>query len=203
GSFLLLRPTIAVVTNVEADHLDYYRAPERIERAFAAFCRGAETVVACWDDPGVRAVLAGRRGGLLTYGQSLDVDLRVEVMPTGLASVGEGARAEGGRVVAGFQPHRYSRTAAMWRELGESLAGADVVVITDVYAAWEEPIPGVTGKLVVDALAEAAPGKRVVYLPRRSDVGPHVASLARPGDRVVTLGAGDITMVAEIGRAHV
>ena len=107
------------------------------------------------------------------------------------------ARAEGGRVVAVFQPHRYSRTSAMWRELGESLAGADVVVITDVYAAWEEPIPGVTGKLVVDALAEAAPGKRIVYLPRRADVGPFLASFARAGDRVVTLGAGDITMVAD------
>ena len=90
-----------------------------------------------------------------------------------------------------------SSAEAMWRELGESLAGADVVVVTDIYAAWEEPIPGVTGKLVVDALAEAAPGKRILYLPRRSDVGPQVASLARPGDRVVTLGAGDITMVAD------
>jgi UDP-N-acetylmuramate--alanine ligase len=85
----------------------------------------------------------------------------------------------------------------MWRELGESLAGADMVVITDVYAAWEEPIPGVTGKLIVDALAEAAPGKRIVYLPRRADVGPFIARAARPGDRVVTLGAGDITMVAD------
>jgi UDP-N-acetylmuramate--alanine ligase len=119
------------------------------------------------------------------------------IHPTEIASVVEAARAEGGRVVAVFQPHRYSRTAAMWRELGESLAGADLVVITDVYAAWEEPIPGVTGKLVVDALAEAAPGKRIVYLPRRADVGPFIARLARPGDRVVTLGAGDITMVAD------
>ena len=119
------------------------------------------------------------------------------IHPTEIASVVEAARAEGGRVVAVFQPHRYSRTAAMWRELGESLAGADMVVITDVYAAWEEPIPGVTGKLVVDALAEAAPGKRIVYLPRRADVGPFIARVARPGDRVVTLGAGDITMVAD------
>ena len=59
GSFLLLRPTVAVVTNVEADHLDFYGDEERIERAFAQFCRQAETVVACWDDPAVRRVLAG------------------------------------------------------------------------------------------------------------------------------------------------
>jgi UDP-N-acetylmuramate--alanine ligase len=281
GSFLLLRPTVAVVTNVEADHLDFYGDEGRIERAFAAFCRRAETVVACTDDPAVRRVLEGRPSTVVTYGENDDAMLRVEVLPstppdlealvriegtgrpirvhlsvpprhnllnataalgvahalglpldeaaaaigtyggvhrrferkgeaggarfvddyaihpTEIASVVEAARAEGGRVVAVFQPHRYSRTSAMWRELGESLAGADVVVITDVYAAWEEPIPGVTGKLVVDALSEAAPGKPIVYLPRRPDVGPFLASFARDGDRVVTLGAGDITMVAD------
>ena len=77
----------------------------------------------------------------------------------------------------------------MWRELGESLAGADVVVVTDVYAAREEPIPGVTGKLVVDALAEAAPGKRIVYLPRRADVDRSSPRWRGDGDLVVTLGA--------------
>jgi UDP-N-acetylmuramate--alanine ligase len=92
----------------------------------------------------------------------------------------------------------------MWRALGESLAGADLVVLTDVYGAGEPPIPGVTGKLLVDALAEAAPGKRVVYLPRRSDVAPFLASEVRPGDLVLTLGAGDITMVgdATLERLH-
>jgi len=85
----------------------------------------------------------------------------------------------------------------MWRALGESLAAADLVVITDVYAAGEPPIPGVTGKLLVEALAEVAPGKRVVYLPRRSEVVPFLAREVREGDLVLTLGAGDITMVAE------
>jgi len=98
--------------------------------------------------------------------------------------------------VAVFQPHRYSRTRAMWRALGLSLAAADVVVLTDVYGAGERPIPGVTGKLLVDALAEAAPGKRVIYLPRRSEVAPFLAREVRPGDLVLTLGAGDVTMVA-------
>jgi len=101
------------------------------------------------------------------------------------------------RLVAVFQPHRYSRTEAMWRRLGESLGAADLVVLTDVYSAGEAPIPGVTGKLLADALAESSPGKRVVYLPHRSDVAPFLAGEVREGDLVITLGAGDITMTAD------
>jgi UDP-N-acetylmuramate--alanine ligase len=85
----------------------------------------------------------------------------------------------------------------MWRGLGESLSGADVAVITDVYPASEDPIPGVTGKLLVEALTEAAPTKRVVYLPRHHDVVQFLTDEVRPGDAVITLGAGDITMVAD------
>jgi UDP-N-acetylmuramate--alanine ligase len=108
------------------------------------------------------------------------------------------ARIDGrARVLAVFQPHRYTRTQAMWRSLGESLRLADVVVITDVYGAGERPIPGVTGKLLVEALTEVAPGKRVVYLPRRSEVAPFLVREVRHGDLVLTLGAGDITMVAD------
>jgi len=70
-------------------------------------------------------------------------------------------------------------------------------VLTDVYPAGEPPIPGVTGKLVVEALTEAAPGKRVVYLPRRWEVAPFLAREVRAGDLVMTLGAGDITMVGD------
>jgi UDP-N-acetylmuramate--alanine ligase len=68
-------------------------------------------------------------------------------------------------------------------------------VVTDVYGAGEPAVPGVTGKLVVDGLVEAAPGRRAVYLPRRSDVAPFLAREVRPGDLILTLGAGDITMV--------
>ena len=111
---------------------------------------------------------------------------------------GDGDRRDvPGRLVAVFQPHRYTRTQAMWRPLGESLRGADLVVVTDVYGAGEDPIPGVSGKLVVDALAERVPGRRVVYLPRRSEIAPFLASEVREGDLVLTLGAGDITMVGE------
>jgi UDP-N-acetylmuramate--alanine ligase len=118
--------------------------------------------------------------------------------PTEIEATIAAARTDGAdRVVAVFQPHRYSRTETLWRSLGESLAGADVVVVTDVYGAGETPVPGVTGKLLVDALGEAAPGKRAVYLPHRSDVAPFLAREIREGDLVLTLGAGDVTMVGE------
>ena len=274
GSFLLLRPDIAVVTNVEPEHLDFYGDGGAVDAAFASFCASAGHVIACGDDPGCRRVLPP---GATTYGEGEANDIRVDVLEIGAGSRGavtiEGARVEvrlpfpghhhllnaaaalataarlgvdpagaaealtaftgvrrrferlgeaGGarfvddyahhpteieatlasarhdgadRLVAVFQPHRFTRTQVMGRALGESLAGADVVVVTDVYGAGEVPIPGVSGKVVVDALAEAAPGKRVVYLPSRADVAPYLSSSIRPGDLVLTLGAGDVTMV--------
>ncbi|HXF57641.1 MAG TPA: UDP-N-acetylmuramate--L-alanine ligase, partial [Actinomycetota bacterium] len=281
GSFLLLQPEVAVVTNVEEDHLDHYGGREEIERAFAAFAARARVVVACWDDPGARRALEGLSASLLRYGRGPEADVRVleeelrpgrgsrslvdvggrrvwlELAVPGAHNVLNGAaalavasvlqldleaaaralasftgvrrrferRGEAGgvllvddyahhptevaatlavareaaprRVVAVFQPHRYTRTRAMWRELGRSLAGADLVVLTDVYGAGERPIPGVSGKLVAEALAEEAPGRRVVYLPHRSDVAPFLAGEVRPGDLVLTIGAGDITMVGQ------
>ena len=285
GSFLLLSPDVAVVTNVEEDHLDFFTDREEIEAAFTAFCRRATVVVACGDDPGVRRVLGGTAIPAVTYGESPQNDVRVERVdvrpeasscvvrwtdatqeltvplpgrhqllnataaltaarhlgvapdiaaaalgtfrgvrrryegrgsiagaafvddyahhPTEIAATLTAARASSdagdgsGRVVAVFQPHRYTRTAAMWRELGRSLVGADLAVVTDVYAAGERPVPGITGKLIVDALSEAAPGKRVVYLPHRADLAPFLARELRSGDLVLTLGAGDVTMVSE------
>jgi UDP-N-acetylmuramate--alanine ligase len=280
GSFLLLSPAVAVVTNVELDHLDFFRGAEEVESAFAAFCRRAGTVVACIDDPGARRVMAhvdrqvvtyggddsadvrlvgaettadGGRTGLVLEGSRVQIELRVpgrhqllnaaaavaavrevgvepEIAsaalrgftgvrrryerrgtiggaefvddyahhPTEVAATLRAARgANGRRMVAVFQPHRYSRTRAMWRELGESLAGADVVVLTDVYAAGEIPEPGVTGKLLVDALQEASPLTRTIYLPHRSELAAFLAREIREGDLVLTLGAGDITFVAE------
>jgi UDP-N-acetylmuramate--alanine ligase len=113
------------------------------------------------------------------------------------ATLETAASKEHSRVVAVFQPHRYTRTRAMWRALGESLGGADLAVFTDVYGAGEVPIPGITGKLLVEALAELCPGKRIVYLPKRSEVARFLAREVRTGDLVLTLGAGDITMVGE------
>ena len=285
GSFLLLEPEVAVVTNVEDDHMDFYADRSDIEAAFVSFCDRAGVVVACADDPGAVRVVDAAGRPTVWYGEGERSDVRIADVtvdrdrstcrlqvvasdgavaedlelsmpvpgrqymlnaaaaiavarhvgvapvdaaaaladfrgvrrrwdlrgtaagasfvddyahhPTELTATLAAARTERGRVVAVFQPHRYSRTAVLWRGLGESLAAADVVVVTDVYGAGEEPVPGVTGKLVVDALVEAAPGKRAIYLPRRPDVAPYLVREIRDGDLVLTLGAGDITMVGE------
>lgn len=280
GSFLLLDPEIAVVTNVEADHLDFYRDEEEVEAAFTSFCRRAERVIACGDDPGVRRVLEAAGVPSTTYGTAAENDVRIEGVTTSATGgravvVADGERvevtlaipgrhyllnataamvaarvagvpletaaralrsftgvrrrfeargsargasfvddyahhpteisatlvaartAEPGRLVAVFQPHRYTRTEALWRELGGSLIDADLVIVTDVYGAGEMPVPGITGKLLVEALLERSPRARVVYLPSRADVAPFLASEVREGDLVLTLGAGDVTMVAD------
>lgn len=280
GSFLLLSPDVAIVTNIEEDHLDFYSGRLEIEAAFRRFCEQSSSVIACGDDASVRVVLEGLDVPAVTYGFAphndavieertgdggnarghmrlgeSDVEIRLSVPgrhnllnaaavilaaravgvdPATAARALNGyrgvrrrfeLRGEAGgarfvddyahhpsevaatlaaarstrprRLVAVFQPHRYTRTAAMWRALGESLAGADVVVVTDVYAASEAPIPGVTGKLLVDALLEVSPGTRAAYLPRRFELAPYLAPRVRPGDLVLSLGAGDITMLPD------
>lgn len=101
-----------------------------------------------------------------------------------------------GRVVAVFQPHRFSRTAALGAELGSALAGADLVVVTDVYGSGEAPVPGIDGTVVADG-ARAA-GATVEYIPATGDLAPRVADLVASGDLVLTLGAGDITEVGPV-----
>ncbi len=281
GSFLLLAPEVAVITNVEEDHVDFYADRDDTREAFAQFAAAAPVVVACGDDPGVQDVLrrAGRTGPTHLYGTGPDAGIRVTARETSGRSVagvveidgrevevvlrvpgvhnllnaaaalvaareagvdpetaaaglrefsgvrrrfefrgmGRGAEfyddyahhptevratlaavpAEYRRVLAVFQPHRYTRTQAMWEDLGASLTEADVVVLTDVYGAGESPIPGVTGKLLVESLTEAAPRKRVLYLPHRADVVQFLSREVRTGDLVLTLGAGDITMVPD------
>jgi UDP-N-acetylmuramate--alanine ligase len=103
---------------------------------------------------------------------------------------------EAGRIVCMFQPHRYSRTAALWEDFGRSLLPADVVILTDVYAAGEDPLPGVNGKLIVNALLDEDPGKQVIYIPQRALLGRAAARFIRSGDLVLTMGAGDISQCA-------
>jgi UDP-N-acetylmuramate--alanine ligase len=105
---------------------------------------------------------------------------------------------DGGRVLALFQPHLYSRTRHLAREFGAALASADVVAVTDVYPAREQPVEGVTGKLVVDALAETRPGMELGWTPAVEDGVRFLARRARTGDRVLTLGAGDIDRAATL-----
>jgi UDP-N-acetylmuramate--alanine ligase len=102
------------------------------------------------------------------------------------------AARDGGRVLVLFQPHLYSRTRHLAHEFGAALAAAEVVAVTDVYRAREEPLEGVTGKLVADAVADARPGMDVGWMPTIEDGARFVAKRARPGDRVLTLGAGDV-----------
>ncbi|HYP24237.1 MAG TPA: UDP-N-acetylmuramate--L-alanine ligase [Actinomycetota bacterium] len=281
GSFLLLRPAIAVVTNVEPDHVDYWESEEALLAAFEQFVASTDpsgTVVApaaqpevvAWAQEGPAAHVTFGEGGdvaatsvrfgsgevafdLEADGERHPVHLRVpghhNVMnalaaaaacrAAGLpvaevaAGLGEyrgverrwhmrgeargvtviddyahhptevsatlGAARPGpwGRVVAVFQPHRYSRTRAFAGEFGASFAGADRVVVTDVYGAGEEPVPGVTGKLVADAVCRAFPGRPVAYLPHRDELVAYLAATSKPGDAVLTLGAGDVTAVGE------
>ena len=119
-------------------------------------------------------------------------------LPTEVRAAFRAAR-EGGwrRVVAVFQPHRYTRTASLWRDFADAFVDADAVVLTDIYPAGEAPRPGVSGRLVLRAVLDAHPGTAVTYLPRRVDVVRHALSLARPGDILLTLGAGDLTTVPD------
>jgi UDP-N-acetylmuramate--alanine ligase len=281
GSFLLARPDVGIVTNIEVDHVDFYPGGQpEIEAAFEAFARRCAAVVACADDPAVRRVLAASDTPAVTYGiEEGDVRVRVgELGPRGARghlvfedgaelelelsvdgahnllnaaaavlaarSVGadisvapEALRAFTGvhrrfelrgrvrgaefyddyghnptemavtlatarrraprRLIAVVQPHRYTRVQALWRELGSSVAEADLIVVTDVYGAAQPPIPGVTGKLVVDGVSLAAPGKRVVYLPHAGDVVAFLDREVREGDLVITMGCGDVWMLGD------
>jgi UDP-N-acetylmuramate--alanine ligase len=278
GSFLMFAPKAAIVTNVEADHLDNYANFEKVKETFARFVERIEQgglLVVCADDPVARALGEdGARRGLTvrTYGEAEDADYRTAgFTPRGLGSrftVGErslelsvpgrhnalnataayatavelgvsaGAVAEGlagftgarrrlepkgevagikvfdsyahhptelaadlratrdyvgelggGRIVAVFQPHLFSRTKFFAAEFGAALGLADEVVVMDVFPAREDPIPGVTGELV----AKAVPHGRVTYEADGNMVAGRVAAIAAPGDVIITMGAGDVT----------
>jgi len=282
-SFLQLAPTIAVVTNVEPDHMECYGSVADLEGAFAEFASRAEQVLVGADDGGARRVGAAVSVPVWRVGTAADADVRItgvarepgrtrarvslpggaetriELRVPGLhnlrnaamalatvAAAGadvERARAglaafagvdrrfevlgdvrgvtviddyahhpteiaatlgavrqryPGRRVVAVFQPHLFTRTRDLGQEAGIALAMADVVVVTDVYPAREQPIPGVTGEIVAKAARQA--GADVHWIPVRADVLPFVEDVAAGGDVVVMLGAGDIT---EVGRAMV
>jgi UDP-N-acetylmuramate--alanine ligase len=283
GSFLLLSPDMAIITNVEADHLDNYTGLAEIEAAFTSFGnRVSGTVLTCADDPGAESVAARLAPARVRrYGQSGQADYRlgdvrphqmavsfavtaeaspfgqlrseitvrvpgrhnalnaiaafaaavelgfapaqvtaalagyrgarrrmelkgeaggVRVLdsyahhPTELAADLRAARdiiSAGGQVIAVFQPHLFSRTRIFAREFGTALGLADEVVVLDVYAAREDPEPGVTGRLV----AEAVPGGRARFVPDRAQIPAVVAGIAQPGDVVLTMGAGDVTLL--------
>jgi UDP-N-acetylmuramate--alanine ligase len=291
-AFLTLSPSIAVVNNVEADHLECYGSLTALEAAFETFAGRAERVLIGVDDPGARRVgqaLAqsdaqadGWTGGptVWRFGLAEDaefrignverseagsratvrlpdgrsVELRLQVpgihnLKNATAALGVafaleaplepvlealaryrglGRRFErlgeaggiqfvddyahhpselvatlaaarqafpGRRLVAVFQPHLYTRTAEHGVAMGRALAAADVVVVTEIYAAREQPLPGITGRTVAEEADRAHTAERVLFEPDRAKVRDRILELARPGDVVLTLGAGDITRV--------
>jgi len=291
GSFLMLAPELAIVTSVEADHLDNYADLGQIQAAFAEFARQITpggVLIACADDPGARALAAAAaRSGVRVrrYGEDPGADYRLTgvrpdgmtvrfgVMPGAEAASGAvppvplevgvpgrhnalnataayaaalelglapGQAAAGlaayrgvhrrmepkgeaggvlvldsyahhptelaadlstargirpsGRILAAFQPHLFSRTRIFAAEFGAALGLADEAFVLDVYAAREDPEPGVSGQLI----AEAVPGGRARFVPDSADLPAAVAAAARPGDLVLTMGAGDVTALGPL-----
>ena len=123
-------------------------------------------------------------------------------LPTEISVVLQAARTSGDdwrRVVAVFQPNRFNRMAVMWPQYADAFRSADVVVLTDIYSSGTAPIPGVTGKLVVNAVLDAHPDTRVVWLPRRNDLIEFVAGELRDGDVCISMGCGDVaSLPAEV-----
>jgi UDP-N-acetylmuramate--alanine ligase len=279
GSFLFLTPLVAVVTNIDNDHMDHYKTMDALKDAFVAHLLRLPfygAAVLCFDDPVLASIRArvtrhvvtfgfgagadwrarnvrlGKEGSLcdvyhkekkvlvlklavagrhnvsnalaaLAAGHFLGFDLKR--LARGLADFkGVGRRmdrlgAAGGvefvddyghhptevratlsavaglwkakRVVVIFQPHRFSRTKLLAKEFGPAFKGADLVYVTDVYAAGEKPLPGVTSKLIVDSIRRA--GVKAVWFPGALDVARDL----RPGDVVLTLGAGDVWKIGE------
>jgi UDP-N-acetylmuramate--alanine ligase len=277
-AFLTLHPTVAIVNNVEADHLECYGSVEALEDAFVEFAGRARVALVSADDLGAQRV-AARVPGARQFGFAADAHIRIadvvqrargteatvswgrgrsvkvrlavpgihnlrnavaalgavealggalELALEALAGFsGVGRRFErlgehggvavvddyahhpselvatlaaarqaypGRRLVAVFQPHLYSRTIAHGDAMGQALAAADLVFVTEIYAAREQPVAGVSGRQVVEAAVRAGADAR--FEPVRAEVGRHVREALVPGDVVLTLGAGDITRVA-------
>jgi UDP-N-acetylmuramate--alanine ligase len=150
----------------------------------------AVAALASFEGVGRRFELVGTAGGVDVYD---DYAHNPPKLRAALATARERAR---GRVLVLFQPHLYSRTLHSAAELGRELAAADVVAVTDVYAAREQPIAGVSGKLVVDALSDARPGFAPGWAPALDDAVHFLARRARPDDLVLTVGAGDVDRAA-------
>jgi UDP-N-acetylmuramate--alanine ligase len=170
--------------------------------------RNAATALAALELAGVQRsdaapVLAEFRGAarrLELRGEEAGVEVYDDYAhhPAEIAATVEALRRGDGRLLVLFQPHLFSRTRHLARDFARALADADVVAVTDIYPAREQPIPGVTGKLVVDALVERRPGMPAAWMPSLDEGGAFLAGRARRGDRVVTVGAGDVDRACAI-----
>jgi UDP-N-acetylmuramate--alanine ligase len=284
GSFLRLTPTIAVVTNIDPEHLDFYKTHDILKDAFVQFIEKVPfygLAVLCLDHPHVQDLLPRIQRRHVTYGLSpqatyharslnfrglstsfvafnrdkplgeftvrmpgqhnvlntlaaiavadeLEVPLDVvkEALATfhgvarrftvvdevdGVALVDDyghhpaeveatlnaARRAYEGRILVAFQPHRYTRTENLFDEFTRAFNNADQLFLTDIYAAGEKPIPGITSQHLADAIAEHG-HHSVKYAPDRAAMSAELARVARPGDVVIALGAGDINKILSV-----
>lgn len=283
-SFLQLLPTMAVITNVEADHLDIYTDLDDICEAFIEFSNKVPfygVVLVCLDDQGVRSVMDRITKKIVTYGLSPQCDVRAddvdfqertstytlvhrgqalgtitlnvpgvhnvrnslaacaaglqcgvpfETIASALAEFGgvfrrfeiKGETSDGilviddyahhpteiratlqaarngwkRRIVAVFQPHTYTRTRDFYRDFALSFDDADVILLTDVYAARELPIEGVNGGMIADA-ARAAGHRKVLYIEDKTQLAAALVDVLQPNDLLITMGAGDVWKVGE------
>ncbi len=224
----LLRPKIAVVTNVELDHHSEFASRAEVEELFERWLAevphvvradelepvdlqlavpgehnrlNAAAALAALELAGVDPEEAARQLAEFA-GAGRRLELRGEAggvrvlddyahHPAEIRATVEAVR-DGHRVLVLFQPHLYSRTRHLAHELGAALATADVAAVTEIYRAREEPVEGVSGKLVVDAATEARPGMTVGWTPSVEDGARFLARRARAGDVVLTMGAGNV-----------
>ena len=282
GSFLFFKPTFSVVTNIDYEHLDYYRNWENILKAYQRFIRQTKKggcVFAYGEDQRLKKILSGEKIDFVMYGtkknddfyasnvalngystsfdcflkrknlgtiqlnvpgehnvlnalacvavgRKLGIDFAViqkslrsfggverrfqlkadihDILvvddyghhPTEISSTLKTARSFGKkRLITVFQPHRYSRTKYLWKEFAQSLSLSDYLILTDIYAASEKPIKGVTTEELFHEM-KAAKKMKVVYL-NKERISWHLLDMVRPGDLVIFLGAGDITHAGE------
>jgi UDP-N-acetylmuramate--alanine ligase len=152
----------------------------------------AAAALARFEGVGRRFELVGEAGGVSVYDDYAHNPAKVA------AAIATARGRTEGRVLVLFQPHLFSRTRHVARELGRELGAADIVAVSDVYPAREAPVDGVSGKLVVDALVDARPGYAPGWTPSLEDGAGFVARRARPGDLVLTIGAGDVDRAARL-----
>jgi UDP-N-acetylmuramate--alanine ligase len=223
-----LRPEIAVLLNIDLDHHTTFASLAEVEDLFEAWLSSVPHVVRAerlepvdlaLAIPGehnrrnaaaalAALELAGVEGAERVIVEFAGVGRRLQRRsdrvfdsyahhPAELAADIAAVR-NGGRVLALFQPHLYSRTRYLAHEFAVALASADAACVTDIYPAREEPIPGVTGRLIVDELARVRPGMRIGWAPALEDAARIVSGWARPGDTILTLGAGDVDRAVDL-----
>jgi UDP-N-acetylmuramate--alanine ligase len=147
----------------------------------------ARAALARYSGVGRRFELRGSRDGI-TY-----IDDYAHNPGKVRATLAAAQQGRWGRIVAVFEPHRYSRTAALWRDFADAFDGADALVVTGLYPAGEEALPGVSGRLVADAVSASHPALRVEYAESRADLVAVLRRMLQPGDLCLTMGAGDLT----------